>query len=113
VGTWFSQNMNWGLIGFTKLTVFLRYLQYHGVFTAERRQKVEVRYCYRTRETPSAGIVLCGIETSCLTIRSEASMICKVARVSLLIILLRHITNVCKGECTYQTLEASSQTKSR
>ena len=49
--------MNWRPIGFTKLTVFLRYLQYHGVSTAETRQKVEVRYCHRTRETPSAGIV--------------------------------------------------------
>ena len=57
MGTWFSQNMNWRPIGFTKLTVFLRYLQYHGVSTAETRQKVEVRYCHRTRETPSAGIV--------------------------------------------------------
>ena len=60
MGTWFSQNMNWRLIGFTKLTVFLRYLQYHGVSTAETRQKVEVRYCHRTRETPSAGIAMFG-----------------------------------------------------
>lgn len=32
----------------------------NAVSTAERRQKVEVRYCYRTRETPSASIVSSG-----------------------------------------------------